>query len=258
MRSFCILCLVASYVLGDGHPVDDFRCNPPVGRELFAGINYEAGFPTIDFSENGWTCAKSGVTFDEDGGPEGQPAYDYDANGEYVRIEAAGSPTTKNLTICVWMYNDTSGGFAFACVKQYHYTSSPGRDWYQDGTVASSGYRFQLGTSNGWGYKNFSDTPNLNEWVFVVLVYDTTESTGADRIRLYENNVRKTAYSSKTDPTLNSDITLKSAVHAYLGARANAGTVDYSMRGLHCGGRLYTRALSDAEITDLYAQGRPK
>lgn len=60
-------------------------------------------------------------------------------------------------------------------------------------------------------------------WYHIVAVFDSTNVTAADRVRLYVNGTRITAFASSTDPTLNYNTFFNQAVQHDLGRLGTAG-----------------------------------
>ena len=54
-------------------------------------------------------------------------------------------------------------------------------------------------------------------WYHIVLAFDTTQATAANRVKLYVNGSQVTAFASSTDPTLNTDYAFNQAAAHYLG-----------------------------------------
>jgi len=65
----------------------------------------------------------------------------------------------------------------------------------------------------------FRDT---NAWYHIVLKIDTTQSTAADRMRLYINGVEETSFASRTYPNQNEDTSINQAGICRLGANTVA------------------------------------
>jgi hypothetical protein len=53
---------------------------------------------------------------------------------------------------------------------------------------------------------------DYSAWQHIVVAFDTTQSTAADRIKLYVNGVQVTAFSTSTDPTLDTDYPINNNV----------------------------------------------
>ena len=56
-----------------------------------------------------------------------------------------------------------------------------------------------------------------SSWYHIVLAFDTTQATAANRVKLYVNGSQVTAFASSTDPTLNTDYAFNQAAAHYLG-----------------------------------------
>ena len=59
-------------------------------------------------------------------------------------------------------------------------------------------------------YRDFS------AWYHVTIAYDTTQSTAANRVKIYVNGIEITAFSTNTDPSLNYDGYVNSAIAHYI------------------------------------------
>ena len=62
---------------------------------------------------------------------------------------------------------------------------------------------------------------DLSAWFHVVLAVDTTNATEGDRVKLYINGNRVTAFSTATNPSPNADGTVNTAVSHYIGRASN-------------------------------------
>ena len=58
---------------------------------------------------------------------------------------------------------------------------------------------------------------DCSAWYHIVITYDSTNTTAADRLRLYVNGDRITEFSSSTDPTLDADGQFNTAVQTSIG-----------------------------------------
>ena len=54
-------------------------------------------------------------------------------------------------------------------------------------------------------------------WYHIVLAFDTTQATAANRVKLYVNGAQVTAFASSSDPTINTDYAFNQAAAHYLG-----------------------------------------
>lgn len=80
----------------------------------------------------------------------------------------------------------------------------------------TSGYTAQLVTT-----QVFRDP---SSWYHIVLAYDSTQATAANRIKLYINGVQVTAFSTATYPALNAVTYINQARPHYIAAYSNTGT----------------------------------
>ena len=69
------------------------------------------------------------------------------------------------------------------------------------------------GGSNNFGIRTTRVFRDPSAWYHIVLIWDTTNGTGDDRIRLYINGTRETDLSLNTNPTLNYDGVLNNSTH---------------------------------------------
>ena len=70
---------------------------------------------------------------------------------------------------------------------------------------------------------------DVGAWYHFVLVYDTTQGTAANRIKLYVNGSQVTAFGTETNPSLNADLVINSAIPHNIGRGA------YSSNGYFSG-----------------------
>lgn len=64
-------------------------------------------------------------------------------------------------------------------------------------------------TTNKISTQTFTDTTS---WIHVVMAFDSALSTASDRVKMYVNGVRITAFSTSQDPALNADSFVNSAI----------------------------------------------
>ena len=70
---------------------------------------------------------------------------------------------------------------------------------------------------------------DVGAWYHFVLAYDTTQGTAANRIKLYVNGSQVTAFGTETNPSLNADLVINSAIPHNIGRGA------YSSNGYFSG-----------------------
>jgi hypothetical protein len=61
-----------------------------------------------------------------------------------------------------------------------------------------------------------------SSWYHIVLAFDTTQATAANRVKVYVNGTQVTAFSSSSDPTLNTNYAINQAAAHYFGYPAYA------------------------------------
>ena len=121
--------------------------------------------------------------------------------------KAFGVPTSYTTsTWSFWLKGDTTTSQRFA--SGGNYSTSGGTNVVQVAFNTSGTFQYVVTSSN---------TPNVylmamittpvfrdpSAWYHFVVVVDTTNATGTDRLRLYVNGVRITAFSTYTTPSLN-------------------------------------------------------
>ena len=122
--------------------------------------------------------------------------------------------------------------------------------WVKRGSLGVSGALFsrdQNGSGQAWAQFNFNGSDQLNfinystvtdnvktttrvfrdpsAWYHLVLVFDSTNATAADRIQIWVNGVRETSFVTSTDPSLNYNSYINES-----GQQHNIGSVLVSSR----------------------------
>ena len=65
---------------------------------------------------------------------------------------------------------------------------------------------------------------DVSAWYHILAVFDTTESTASDRVKLYINGVQETSFSPATYPSLNADLALGTSSYTnFLGKYSSSG-----------------------------------
>ena len=109
--------------------------------------------------------------------------------------------------------------------------------YYQTGTP-TYGFEFRFDTGDTITFNMQNNTVNSvltttqvfrdpSAWYHIVLVWDTTQATASNRVKIYVNGVQITAFSSATYPALNDNGIINSTVQTsiYLGAVSINGTL---------------------------------
>ena len=65
---------------------------------------------------------------------------------------------------------------------------------------------------------------DVSAWYHILAVFNTTESTSSDRVKLYINGVQETSFSPATYPSLNADLALGTSSYTnFLGKYSSSG-----------------------------------
>ena len=112
-----------------------------------------------------------------------------------------GTPTQQNTwTWSAWVKfsNDNQAGATDGALLSEYQSASA---WNKYERISNNRLRYNAGASGHGSFvtsKNFSD---LNAWYHLVIVNDWSNSTTADRIKLYVNGVRETSFASFVAPS---------------------------------------------------------
>ena len=68
---------------------------------------------------------------------------------------------------------------------------------------------------------------DISAWYHIVVVWDTTNSTAGNRMRLYINGIEETSFSTDTNPNLNDDSTINENVVHWIGKAGFSGYPNY-------------------------------
>jgi len=160
------------------------------------------------------------------------------ASTNLSRANGSGSATTK-FTYSVWL---KYSGWVAGGQRFFSSTGGSGDTYFrfnEDGTMEISGHNSGA-TSLGYFVTNrkFRDH---SAWYHIVIKSDTTQSTQADRFKLYINGVQETSFSTGTYPNQNStdNTSLSSNTH-YIGGTVSSQYFNGSMSHVHyCDGYAY-------------------
>lgn len=147
----------------------------------------------IPFTDNG-TIAKSCLFNDND--------------SAYLNRTSGTATSTRIFTVSVWAKRANIGTHTilnFAPLSGS--TAAPTINWGASGTI-------QLATSGGSVMNKVTTRTyeNTSKWYHIVARFDTTQSTAADRVRLYVDGTQVTAFGTNTIPSQNTDFVLNSQV----------------------------------------------
>ena len=137
-------------------------------------------------------------------------------NSEHLHRTPSSAGNTKTWTYSVWFKRTELGASAqlISALDTYMYFETNDQAWLN---FRSGGENFFLATN-----RVFQDT---SAWYHAVIVCDVTDSTAADRAKLYINGVRETSYANSTYQNLDSNDTtgMNAATVHRVGAYSNYG-----------------------------------
>jgi len=137
-------------------------------------------------------------------------------NSEHLHRTPSSAGNTKTWTYSVWFKRTELGVSSqlISALDTYMYFETNDQAWLN---FRSGGENFFLATN-----RVFRDT---SAWYHAVIVCDVTDSTAADRAKLYINGVRETSYANSTYQNLDSNDTtgMNAATVHRVGAYSNYG-----------------------------------
>jgi hypothetical protein len=156
-------------------------------------------------------------------------------NNEHLHRTPSSAGNTKTWTYSVWFKRTELGLSAqlISALDTYMYFETNDQAWLN---FRSGGENFFLATN-----RVFRDT---SAWYHAVIVCDVTDSTAADRAKLYINGVRETSYANSTYQNLDSNDT--TGINATTVHRVGA----YSNFGAYFNGYMAEAHLIDGQALD--------
>ena len=135
----------------------------------------------------------------------------------------SGTPTSqKKYTFSFWIKRcgtgtidwvmDTAGTFSL-----FNFTASDTFEWAE---YVGGAYKYRILTN-----RLFRDP---SAWYHFCCRYDSTDGTAGDRQRLYINGVEETSFSTDTNPGLNYDSIVNSAISHTIGSQQAEGAANYA------------------------------
>ncbi len=117
----------------------------------------------------------------------------------------AGTPTSsKKFTISYWVKRSNNGSAGNGHIfDTYVDSTNRSQIHFNDDNVID--FRLQVSGSNTGRLKTNRVFRDTSAWYHIVASVDTTLGTADDRVKLYINGVQETSFSSRTNPSQNSD-----------------------------------------------------
>ena len=164
------------------------------------------------------------------------------SSGEMNMGDIAALNVASQVTMTAWIRRTgTVAGYQTICGKGISSNSRIGLQFAGPGTGDWTGL-FAMVDGGAPGFYTATGAMPLNVWKHVVFVFDGTQGTGSDRIKIYLDGVRASLTAPYTPPSSTNNM---------------AGS------GFHCDGdgnfqmdelALFSRALTDLEIRNVYDQ----
>lgn len=196
-----------------------------------------------DTSGNGNNGTVNGATLTTDMLGRANRAYDFDGSNDYVSVPSSSDlQLTTVFTINMWIYRDSDNG----TYERFLSKGTTGYDYWfqiQNVDVLQIGFR----NSGESYYLNSISTISTGQWYNIVGIFDGTE------FKIYINgNLDNSGYSSSSNPSGQSAQTSTEDLNF---GRLYAGVWYYNFNGKIALTRIYNRALTQAEIQQLYIRG---
>jgi len=189
----------------------DNRTGLYLNQALACSFNYAAA---ADQSTNRNHGTVSGATWIA---PDNNGCYSFDGAGDTIAYGDINAMDGKsNMTISAWFYNLTGGstGFRGILVKDNTTTTDgTNRVWMSRGGTSFGGITNIFVAVNGpgktgYGFTTGAGNLTLNTWRHVAVVFDGSQATDANKVKVYIDGVQKTLTIANSFPT-------KTAVNSY-------------------------------------------
>ncbi|MEJ2722629.1 MAG: GDSL-type esterase/lipase family protein, partial [bacterium] len=196
----------------------------------------------LDWSGNGHDAVTHGdPVWLPNGGHDGHGAWEFDGSGDDL---SAGEhfPVGQSYTKTAWIYKTGSGANGGNNIISGDENPQGHALWVPDNYEAKSS-RLMGGHNGNWDIVYDDEPLTLNTWFFVALSYDQ----GTHWMRLYKNGVKIDSAVVAAAEEMVSDPTVSIGSFGAQNGFMFQGTIDDA--------RIYNRALSDEQISLLYANG---
>jgi hypothetical protein len=136
----------------------------------------------------------------------------------YLTRTPASAGNRKTWTWSGWVkLSSNKNQQLFNCVGAQNDTQATFIDFLSTGVFRVTGWN-TVWRGTAAVYRDFS------AWYHVVVAFDTTQATGADRVKVYINGSQVTNFSSSNDPTQNTDYGINQAALHEIGRYTVSGT----------------------------------
>jgi len=215
----------------------------PNGTNLLGHWSFDDGSGTRaeDFSPNG---TNAGTLVGSPAWVDGRmnKAISFDGTDDYVDVGSSSSlNTTADYTISMWVYNAAGSDLYPTLLNRAAQVTNNGFFWIYTNGTNEADLNFQYADGTNFITNTFSGALGTNTWQHVMFTFDNTSKS----LKLYINGNQFSTTRTLTGSLSVDDGTL------YLGTYTGTAT-DYSFQGRLDDVRIYARALTSGEATDLY------
>ena len=170
----------------------------------------------------------------------------FDGADDYVGgIDSSQFAGASKISISVWAKYQGGNRFIIS-------TEGSANNQFMINTWAGTLYWQVRNGSVTYGSFSFSGLLNVGDWFHLVCTFDGTQSTNADKVKMYFNGTPKTLSFSGTQPT-----TISSSIGDIdIGRQSTYGS-NYWLGNID-DVSIYSSALSASDVTDIYNNGKPK
>ena len=207
------------------------------------------------FGSNGDATPNNGPT-QNSSGKVGSYSWTFDGSNDYAVTTSATTPLSGSsaASISMWLYESNWASITGAG-ESYPFVDGNFGSPYGSHTIATNfassvlyTYVAQSGNDGGANHGSFNVSGLSSGWHHFVILYDGSQSTNANKLKLYIDNSAKTLSFGGTIPTSLKSVTAAS----YIG---KAGGYEYPWPGQMDELTLWTRVLSTSDISSLYNSG---
>ena len=131
-----------------------------------------------------------------------------ESNTDYLSRTPASSGSQRIFTFSTWVKKcDFSSGVLLSSGES---DGDPNFAIYFDSSSRLN-ILFYSGASTVLQYITNAVYRDVSAWYHIVVAVDTTQATASNRVRLYVNGTEETSFSTETDPSQNTDISINTA-----------------------------------------------
>ena len=195
-----------------------------------------------DQSGNGNNGTASGTLVVADTSEGGSYAFDFDGANDYISNSSLSLAGLTEFSYSGWVYDSSASG------HRAIFSHGENADYNNDIYILNNNGAFNAEVNNGAAGNGNSSLYAKNNWNHLAVVFDGSGATLADRLRYFLNGTEVTLTYTYNVPTSTSSVT---PAHIEIGSFATYGGGLHFWQGKMDDIRVYTRTLTQAEITHL-------